>query len=1415
MAGSSAASELAALSAVFGARCVDAAALESSVIDRCETLAEDLPRRRQELQHLQAAVARLEATGRSSATSDKATLSHELQVARGRVEALRAEVRELSEKAEAQRAIPLSELGSAQPRQFGYLRSSSSALDLDSSDDDVKSECDDDVKLEVKQEQHAAASGMAGLAMPVSYRFDRGDPPATVAAASSTAALPPERDEAIAADKHVSCTEAHEFPKPRSGRRKRKAPDLNQAVISPKDYLKRIAASMPSTKLKARRSSAPVTGLPELSSGTSSSSSAPKQCKIEGASDSAPPDTTDAKLVTLPTRRSAESLELQVGARVTLSGLTSDLDLNGQEGILEMYRSDTRRWRVRLASGIAKNVRPENLICAADDDDEEDGAAEDDPSEAGEAASEVAVAASGILAAYQPPKAPRHTGPKAAAYHIDVRKIVSKPTAKRNQWSELNPKEYQEMMSLGEFAPPSQNLLTRARFQRKRVAPADDDVAAKKPKAHGDANEKTFERRQALWQLGTMKASDVEALRPKQKTDEAGNIVKSEKSGDMVIKSEAISGSAILPDVEVAEGLRCPKWLWDALYPYQQECLRFFWGLHCESLGGILADEMGLGKTVQVCAYLAALHHSGILQKMRVQDYSLGGAAAASSGGVLIVVPATLMNQWRSELHRWYPPIRVCVMHGISAEERRETMAVACSNNGVLLTSYDTMRTCIETLVASPWVMVILDEGQKIRNPTSAVTVAAKRFSTPHRLILSGSPIQNRLQELWSLFDFICPGRLGTLPVFLEEFADPIEKGSLKGSNQARVSVAYQCALALRELTMPCILKRSKAETLDVLRLPPKQEQVLFCNLSVEQYQVYADFIKSEQVTQAMKASTDRRMIGAAFFAINVLRKICNHPDLLLKDAEPEQQPEDMWNPARSGKMKVLAEIVKLWHKEGHKALIFVQTVQMLEVLQRWLDSESYTYFRMDGKTAINRRQGMIEEFNSKPEIFAMLMTTKVGGVGLNIIGANRVVIFDPDWNPMTDVQARERTWRIGQTRDVVVYRLVSTGAIEEKIYQRQVYKHFLAQKVLNDPRQRQFFKWSDLADLFERPAPPPGFDGKELRSMSSRYKDLYRKAFKIATEEDTNETTDIMQAIQELPTLETNTPEKDTKDEHNAILQTLYDSQGIKTSFNHDKVEQPLLDRKIVRDGAGIIAQRAVQALRNSARDYMKEKASQALAQSGRATSRLSSHSSLPVKMEPKVKLEPGERLRGASTFDAGHASSMDPSRVAHRSGVSSGFILDGLKQLAAIRAAAQEKAGGQTQSEEATRVLQQQGFLTPTTTMKQEGGREGAGAVLSDGAMEALLDQELHESDKGIAEMILHVFLDPVIAGSAHCLTTSQVLEYLSSEIAPHHNDLFKSLLKQLCEFSKPQRAGESGTWTLRQEYWPGAAKLAWKSE
>jgi len=405
-----------------------------------------------------------------------------------------------------------------------------------------------------------------------------------------------------------------------------------------------------------------------------------------------------------------------------------------------------------------------------------------------------------------------------------------------------------------------------------------------------------------------------------------------------------------------------------------------------------------------------------------------------------------------------------------------------------------------------------------------------------------------------------------------------------------------------------------------------------------------------------------------------------------------------------------------------------------------------------------------------------MILTTRVGGVGLNITGADRVVIFDPDWNPMTDVQARERAWRIGQTRDVAVYRLVLTGTVEEKIYQRQVYKHFLSQKVLNDPRQRQFFKWNDIADLFDVPPPPPGFDPDEMRELREKYKRLFTSMPRQSDDDDQQvETTSVMRAITNLPTKDQHVTGDEAATEHNAILQSLYDTNGIKATFNHDKVEQPLLDRKIVRDGANIIAERALSAIHRSSRERASHHISEPTwtGQVGRAGASIKTTGAL-MKYESKLKREPGASDVHSKVRSQHHLSGL----------VSSKDILDGLRQLSAIRSMAHQR--NKTQAEDAARMHIVSSANNPVP------GDVG-------------LPIELHESDRNIAEMILEAFLDPKFAGPKHSLTTGEVLQHLAQRVANHHSDLFKSLLKQICQLNKASHPSQPGVWVLRPEFRP----------
>ncbi|XP_038067729.1 DNA excision repair protein ERCC-6-like [Patiria miniata] len=519
-------------------------------------------------------------------------------------------------------------------------------------------------------------------------------------------------------------------------------------------------------------------------------------------------------------------------------------------------------------------------------------------------------------------------------------------------------------------------------------------------------------------------------------------------------------------DMQFDGGFTVPGKMWSNLYKYQKVGVKWLWELHQQQAGGIVGDEMGLGKTIQMIVFFAGLKASKVRNP---------GSRYIGVGPVLIVCPATVMHQWVKEYHKWMPEMRVAVLHdsGSHTGTKRALIHDIALSHGTLVTSYSGVRIQEELLLKHDWHYIVLDEGHKIRNPDAAVTQSCKQFRTCHRIILSGSPMQNNLRELWSLIDFVFPGKLGTLPVFMEQFSVPITIGGYSNATQVQVQTAYKCATVLRDTINPYLLRRMKADVKQSLQLPDKNEQVLFCRLSEEQTELYKEYLNSKECQLILNREYQ------VFAGLITLRKICNHPDLVSggpKIIKGDQSAEAVlaandpkmqygyWE--RCGKMIVVNSLLKLWHKQGHRVLLFSQSKQMLDIMEDFV-KHTYSYMRMDGSTSISSRQPLIQQYNSDPSIFVFLLTTRVGGLGVNLTGANRVVIFDPDWNPSTDTQARERAWRIGQNRQVTIYRLITNGTIEEKIYHRQIFKQFLTNRVLKDPRQRRFFKSNDLFELF------------------------------------------------------------------------------------------------------------------------------------------------------------------------------------------------------------------------------------------------------------------------------------------------------------------------------------------------------------
>lgn len=490
---------------------------------------------------------------------------------------------------------------------------------------------------------------------------------------------------------------------------------------------------------------------------------------------------------------------------------------------------------------------------------------------------------------------------------------------------------------------------------------------------------------------------------------------------------------------QIDKKLSIPTAIWDSLFPHQKVGIKWLWKRWKEKKGGIEGDEMGLGKTAIACVFIHALELSKQFKKP-----------------VIILCPLTVSQQWIRELHIWSPQLRSILLHPTRTNKNVSEESLLNSvkeNASVVVTNYETLHRLKEKNLIGmvKWGIIICDEGHKIRNHNSNITKLVKKIDADFHLVLSGSPIQNSLVEFWSLFDFAVPGLLGTLNVFQKEFAEPIQQGGYGNANPFQVLRAYSLAVALRDLIKPYLLRRLKKDV--KANLPGKCEQIFFINLTPQQIEAYIDFTSSSFCRKVENGRVD------LFVGIDYLRKVCNHPSM----AAPDKYIDDL---SYSAKLNLLRKILPHWNKNKHRVLLFSQYLKMLDFLGMLCDELELTYFRLDGETPQQKRIKIIDRFN-KGENFACIASTKVGGIGVNLTGADRVIIVDPDWNPSTDNQALERAWRIGQTRDVSVYRLITVGTIEEKMYKKQIYKQFLSEKILKDPNQKRMFTPNTIKDLF------------------------------------------------------------------------------------------------------------------------------------------------------------------------------------------------------------------------------------------------------------------------------------------------------------------------------------------------------------
>ncbi|KAA8914434.1 hypothetical protein TRICI_002932 [Trichomonascus ciferrii] len=665
------------------------------------------------------------------------------------------------------------------------------------------------------------------------------------------------------------------------------------------------------------------------------------------------------------------------------------------------------------------------------------------------------------------------------------------------------------------------------------------------------------------------------------------------------------------PDAILDGGYKVPGDIYSSLFDYQRTGVQWLWELYNQKTGGIIGDEMGLGKTIQIVTFLAGLHYSGKLDKP-----------------ALIVCPATVMKQWVSEFQRWWPPLRTVILHSIgsgmdlSKEEVIESTLEntmpddelpsksnvksqagaksivdnVITNGHILVTTYVGMRIYRGFILNREWGYCVLDEGHKIRNPDSDISLTCKQVKTANRIILSGTPMQNNLTELWSLFDFVFPGRLGTLPVFQNQFSVPINIGGYANATNVQVQTAYKCAVVLRDIVSPYLLRRMKVDV--AADLPKKSEKVLFCKLTKQQRDAYQSFLKSEEMKSILNG---KRQV---LFGVDILRKICNHPDLVDRE-NLLQRPDYIYGSAsKSGKLQVVKALVNLWKTQGHRTLLFAQTRQMLDILEIFLNKlDNVTFLRMDGATPIGQRQKLVDRFNEDVSLHVFLLTTRVGGLGVNLTGADRVIIYDPDWNPSTDVQARERAWRLGQKKDVIIYRLMTAGAIEEKIYHRQIFKQFLTNKILKDPKQRRFFKINDLHDLFSLgDADDEGtetgglFSGLETSTSKSTPKSKSTTKRRKHTNEDDLSKLVNMEGVSGMEDFQGNPEDDDsgstrsTSNDEDRILQGIFADSGVHSTLEHDAImDASRPDTVIVEKEASRIASQAAKALRESRRQARK----------------------------------------------------------------------------------------------------------------------------------------------------------------------------------------------------------------------------------
>ena len=451
-----------------------------------------------------------------------------------------------------------------------------------------------------------------------------------------------------------------------------------------------------------------------------------------------------------------------------------------------------------------------------------------------------------------------------------------------------------------------------------------------------------------------------------------------------------------------------PKTLKSTLRKYQSVGYRWLRTLDTHSFGGILADDMGLGKTLQVITVLLA-----------VKNENPGNSRPA-----LIVTPASLVYNWREELAAFAPSLAVSLIAGTAKE--RAGMIAAWRDNDVLVTSYDLLKRDISEYEGKQFRFLVADEAQYVKNRTTAAAKSLKLVKADTRFALTGTPIENRLGELWSIFDYLMPGLLYSYDDFRTGFEAPI----MKSENE-------EIREQLRKMVTPFILRRKKA---DVLKdLPDKLEEVRYAHMESKQQKLYDGQVVRMRKKLQSTSETDFRKGKIEILAeLTHIRQICCDPSLMLEDYD-----------GKSAKRELCLELIDSLIDGDHRALIFSQFTSMLEKLEEDLKKRGIEYYKITGATPKAKRMELVKAFN-EGTVPLFLISLKAGGTGLNLTGADVVIHYDPWWNTAVQDQATDRAHRIGQTKIVNVYKLIVKGTIEEKIVEMQMSKQKLADDILS-----------------------------------------------------------------------------------------------------------------------------------------------------------------------------------------------------------------------------------------------------------------------------------------------------------------------------------------------------------------------------